>query len=97
MTNLRVNAVLFSLIVCMAFPNLTEAQSRKRLRELEETKENQEAEAQAAEDAGRERHLDIQSKQTRKEMRRYRKLSKQYNNNRKPLFNRRRGKRKRRK
>jgi hypothetical protein len=67
-------------------PDQAEAQSRKRLKELEKTEERQQEEASAAEEEGRQRHMDIQSKQTRKEMKRYRKQSKRYNKNRREPF-----------
>jgi Ni/Co efflux regulator RcnB len=84
-TNLLRIGLLVLLISFLAV-NSIEAQSRQRLRELENKEQDRQAEQQAAEEEGRQRHKDIQSKQTRKEMKRYEKQSKRYNNNRKEPF-----------
>lgn len=89
MTNLKLTTVLFILIGVLSFPSKSEAQSRKRLKELEKVEESQEAEKENAGDEGAERHMSIQSKRTRKEMKRYKKLNKNYNKNRRPLFRKR--------
>lgn len=88
MTNLRVRNVLFGVLVFI-LPMASAAQSRhvrEREKELGQKEAERQAEQQAADEEARERHERIQTKQTRKEMKRYRKLSKQYNNNKKPLF-----------
>ncbi|GAB5539580.1 MAG: hypothetical protein Salg2KO_16830 [Salibacteraceae bacterium] len=77
----------------LCFINSADAQSRKRLRELEKMEESHEVDEAQAQEEGRARHMSIQSKRTRKEMKRYKKLNKRYNKNRKPLF-RKRNKRK---
>lgn len=65
------------------------AQSRKRLRELEKMEQSHQVDEAAAEAEARQRHMDIQSKQTKKEMKRYKKMSKRYNNNkREPILKR---------
>ncbi|NQV53460.1 MAG: hypothetical protein HQ500_09775 [Flavobacteriales bacterium] len=84
-TNLLRIGVLVLLISLLAV-NTVEAQSRQRLKELENTEQDRQAEEQAAEEEGRQRHMDLQSKQTRKEMKGYQKQSKRYNNNRKEPF-----------
>jgi hypothetical protein len=88
-TNLRVvliSFVLFCLMVCGFDSN---AQSRKRLRELEKMEESHETEEETSNAEGIARHMSIQHKKTRKEMKRYKKLNKQYNNNKRPLFRKR--------
>ena len=47
------------------------AQSRKRLRELEKMEEQHEVDEDEARNEAKSRHMSIQSKQTRKEMKRY--------------------------
>ena len=89
MTNLKLTGVLFILIGLLSLPSNAEAQSRKRLRELEKVGESQEAEKEDAGEEGKARHMSIQSKRTRKEMKRYKKMNKNYNKNRKPLFRKR--------
>jgi len=86
MTNLLLRLAFLFLVISLAFPLTTEAQSRKRLKELEKTEERQQSEQMAAEEEARQRHMDIQSKQTKKEMKRYKKMSKRHNNNRKEPF-----------
>lgn len=62
---------------------------RKRERELAGKKEDRAADQAAAEKEGRERHLSIQSKQTRKEMKANAKRSRRYNDNKRNLFRKR--------
>jgi hypothetical protein len=62
------------------------AQSRKRLRELDQMEKSHEEEEAAAEEEAKARHLSIQSKQTKKEMKRYKKMSKRVNTNRRDPF-----------
>jgi Flp pilus assembly protein TadB len=84
-TNLLRIAFLM-LMVALLNVQPAEAQSKKRLRELENKEQERQAEEAAAEREAQERHLSIQSKQTRKEMKRYKKMSKRVNNNRKESF-----------
>ncbi|MEZ4720559.1 MAG: hypothetical protein R2813_01625 [Flavobacteriales bacterium] len=92
MTNLHLTMALTFLILFSTVG--ASAQSRKRLRELEKMEKSHEEEADADNSEAIERHLSIQTKKTRKEMKRYKKLSKQYNNNKRPLFSK--GRRRRR-
>ena len=85
-TNLHVSIGILAIIVITAIPTKVEAQSRKRLKELERTEQQRAAEDDAAANEAKQRHLDIQSKQTRKEMKRYEKMSKRHNTNRREPF-----------
>lgn len=86
MTNLRFTGILFIAIFVFIGINEVNAQSRKRLRELEKTEQSRADEERAATEAAKKRHMDIQSKQTRKEMKQYRKKNKRLNNNRREPF-----------
>jgi hypothetical protein len=85
-TNLRykIGILILTLVLLSAYDS--EAQSRKRLRELDQMEKGHEAEEESAEAEAKQRHLDIQSKQTRKEMKNYQKMSKRYNTNRREPF-----------
>lgn len=87
MTNLRVPTIILtlSLVSCLHFE--AQSQSRKRLRELDKMEKSHETEEETNNEEGKKRHESIQSKQTRKEMKHYRKLNKNYNNNRRPILN----------
>jgi hypothetical protein len=89
MTNLTVRALLFAFFIFFFLPNNGQAQSRKRLRELDKKEAQRNAEEEASNDAAKKRHLDIQSKSTRKEMRRLKKMSERHNTNRRaPIWKR---------
>lgn len=87
--NLRVVFVSFIFLGLMLSNLDSKAQSRKRLRELEKMEESHEAEEETSNAEGIARHMSIQTKKTRKEMKRYKKLNKQYNKNKRPLFRKR--------
>lgn len=86
MTNLIIRIVLFLVFTTALGVQNSEAQSRKRLKELEKTEERQQDEQAAAQEEGRQRHMDIQSKRTKKEMKRNKRRSKRYNKNRREPF-----------
>ncbi|GAB4383473.1 MAG: hypothetical protein Kow0075_15600 [Salibacteraceae bacterium] len=83
--------MLFALFITEGL----QAQSRIRLRELEKMQETHEQDEEQAREEARKRHLSIQSKQTLREMKRYEKMSKRHNKNKRPLFTRKRKSRKR--
>lgn len=93
MTKLNSNAIqkVFLIVVVLSFaaPITSQAQSRKRLKELEKMEETHEVDEKAASKEDKKRHMSIQSKNTRKEMKRYQKMNKRHNKNRKPLFRKR--------
>lgn len=86
MTNLHFKTFLILLIVVLMSVGEANAQSRKRLKELERVEQDRNAEEQSKSDEAKKRHLDIQSKQTKKEMKKYKKMSKRHNTNRREPF-----------
>jgi hypothetical protein len=88
MTNLQVPAIILTLVLVFCNHSDGFGQSRKRLRELEKMEQSHEAEEDTNNEEGKKRHESIQSKQTRKEMKRYLKLNKNYNNNRRTFSSR---------
>jgi len=95
MTNLIVRTLLLAFFIFFFLPNNVQAQSRKRLRELDKKEAQQNAEEDASNEAAKKRHLEIQSKSTRKEMRRLKKMSQRHNTNRRAPFWKRSKRRKR--
>lgn len=87
MANLHHTVALLMLAGFLTTATSAHTQSRKRLRELEKVEEKHEEDAEADNSEALARHMNIQSKSTKKEMKRYKKLSKQHNTNRRPLFN----------
>jgi len=95
MTNLIVRTLLLTFFIFFFLPNNVQAQSRKRLRELDNKEAQRNAEEEAANKAALKKHMDIQSKSTRKEMRRLKKMSQRHNTNRRAPFWKRSKRRKR--
>lgn len=89
MNRTKLSFVLFLLFLFILPASSVHAQSRKRLRELEKVGQEQQGDEESAKNEAMERHLSIQSKQTRKEMKKYAKQSKRVNKNqRQPFFSR---------
>ena len=86
MPGTKLSFVLFISFVFVLSLSEASAQSRQRLRELEKTKQEQRAEEQAAIDAAKKRHQSIQTKQTRKEMKKYERQSRRVNKNQRQPF-----------
>tara|TARA_B110000046_G_scaffold16866_1_gene16088 strand:- start:6 stop:296 length:291 start_codon:yes stop_codon:yes gene_type:complete len=88
-SNLLYKVFLLGVILVLAFPINGEAQSRKRLRELEKMEDTHEEDEDQMNEEGKKQHMSIQSKSTRKQMKRYQRMNKRHNKNRKPLFRKR--------
>ncbi|GEM_PF-798690 len=86
MPGTKLSFVLFILLAFQLSFLSTQAQSKKRLRELEKVKQEQQGDEEAAKKEAKERHLSIQSKQTLKEMKKYERQSKRVNKNQRGSF-----------
>lgn len=86
MIKLIFRILLLTALSLFVLPDNGYAQSRKRLKELEKMEAEHEAEADEGNEAGIKRHMDIQSKRTRKEMKKMKKRSDRYNNNKRTPF-----------
>ena len=95
---LIIRSILLSAFLLFLLNDSVLAQSRQRLRELEKKEQQRNEEEQQSNEAGKKRHYNIQSKSTKKEMKRLKKISRRHNTNRKAPFWKRMkfGKRKRR-
>ena len=92
MKSIKIRHVIALAILLFALDSAVVAQSRhvkQREKELGQKEEDRAAEQEAADAEAKERFMSIQSKSTRKEMKRYKKMSKRVNKNRRdPFFTR---------